>query len=121
MTSFQDPANVFNVVESKEAWEDMGPYLSWVQDVDSETSFIPAIRTGLQWNWGGDKTGNKAMICGFMDGHSKRITFSGACGNSFMRKPTTSTDADYWNLTAAQQTGYSWADTWCTSLPIQFR
>ncbi len=121
MTVFDSPAGLFNVVESKEAWEDMGPYLSWVQDVDSETSWIPGITTNLQWNWGGNKWDNKAMVVAFMDGHAKRVTFSGACGNSFMKKPLTSTASDYWGLTAAQQAGYSWADTWCTTLPAKFR
>jgi len=121
MSGFESSSTLFNIVESKEPWEDMGPYLSWVQDVDSETTFIPGIKTGLQWNWGGDKLGNKVMVVGFMDGHSKQIAFSQACAGSFMKKPAGSTEVDYWNLSAAQQANYSWADTWCTSLPQKFR
>jgi len=121
MTSFDAPADLFNVVESKEPWEDMGPYLSWVQNVDSESTWIPGITTGLQWNWGGDKWSNKAMVAAYMDGHAKRIAFSAACGKSFMNQPLTSTTPDYWGLTAAQQAGFSWANAWCTTLPNQFR
>lgn len=120
MTSFDNPSNLFNLVEAKTAWVDMGPYIAWSQDVDG-TTYGVTTPTNLQWTWGGDKTGNKAMICAYMDGHSKRIPFSAACGASFMHKPVGSTDTDYWGLSAAQQTGYSWADTWCTTLPTQFR
>lgn len=121
MTSFDNVADLFNIVESKEAWEDMGPYLSWVQDVDSETSWIPGISTGLQWNWGGEKWGNKAMVVAYMDGHAKRIAFSQSCGKSFMRQSPTSTDPDNWGLAGVQQAGWSWANTWCDTLPTQFR
>ncbi len=121
MTEFSDPAGMFNIVESKEAWEDMGPYLAWVQDVDSNVSWIPGIYTGLRWNWGGDKWGNKAMVASFMDSHAKRISFSAACGRSFMKQPVGSTEVDHWGLSSAEQAGFSWADTWCTTLPPQFR
>ena len=123
MTSFPDVAGMFNLVESKEAWEDMGPYLAWVENVDSNVAWIAggAINTGLKWNWGGDKWQNKAMAVPYMDGHTKRIAFSAACGRSFMRMAVGSTDVDYWGLSAAEQAGFAWADTWCTTLPQQFR
>ena len=121
MTSFSDPAGMFNIVESKEAWEDMGPYLAWVENVDSSTSWIPGIVTGLRWNWGSDKWSNKAMVATYMDGHAKRIGFSAACGRSFMRMAPGSVDVDHWGLSAAEQAGFSWADTWCTTLPVAFR
>ena len=121
MTSFSDPAGMFNIVESKEAWEDMGPYLNWVENVDSSTSWIPGIVTELKWNWGGEKWSNKAMVVNYMDGHAKRIAFSASCGRSFMRMAPGSTEVDNWGLSAAQQTTHSWADAWCTSLPTQFR
>lgn len=121
MTSFSDPAGIFNVVESKEAWEDMGPYLAWVEDVDSSTSWIPGIVTGLRWNWGGEKWSNKAMAVAYMDGHAKRIGFSASCGRSFMKLAPGSTDVDNWGLSAGEQTNFSWADTWCTTLPPAFR
>lgn len=123
MTSFDNPADLFNIVESKEAWEDMGPYLNWVENVDSNVSWIAggAINTGLRWNWGGDKWSNKAMVVAFADGHAKRVSFSGACGKSFMRQPVGGTEPDHWGLTPAQQTTHAWADSWCTSLPTQFR
>lgn len=120
-SGFEDVSNIFNVVESKEAWEDMGPYLAWVQDVDSNVAWIPGMHTGLEWNWGGDKWGNKAMVVNYMDSHSKRIAFSAACGRSFMRMPANSTGVDNWGLGAAQQAGYAWANTWCDTLPVQFQ
>ncbi len=121
MSSFDDPANMFNIVESKEAWEDMGPYLAWVEDVDSSTSWIPGITTGLKWNWGGDKWGNKAMVANYMDGHAKRIGFSAACGRSFMTFSPGSSEVDNWGLSGNEQAGYSWANTWCDTLPAKFK
>lgn len=123
MTSFENVADIFNIVESKEAWEDMGPYLAWTENVDSNVAWIAggAIVTGLKWNWGGEKWSNKAMVAAYADGHAKRVSFSGACGKSFMRMSPTSTEFDHWGLSAAQQTTHAWADTWCTSLPPQFR
>ncbi len=121
MTSFSDPANMFNIIESKEAWEDMGPYLAWVEDVDSNVSWIPGIYTGLRWNWGGEKWSNKAMAATYMDGHAKRISFSAACGRSFMTFAPTSDQVDNWGLSGAEQAGYSWANTWCNTLPPQFK
>jgi hypothetical protein len=34
---------------------------------------------------------------------------------------TGSTQTDNWGLSAAQQSGYSWANTWCDTLPTQFK
>jgi len=123
MTSFPDPAGEYNIVESKDIWEDMGPYLGWTQNVDDDYSWIAggAIKTGLQWTWGGDKWGGKAMVVANIDGHAKRVAFSQACGNSFMKKPVGSSEVDGWGLSAAEQTNYSWADTWCVQLPAQFK
>ena len=122
MTIFDDPANIFNVVESKEAFEDMGPYLEWYQNVANQPTWIPGMpNTGLQWNWGGDKWGNKAMAVPYMDGHVKRIAFSASCGKSFMTFPAGSSNTDNWGLSAAEQAGYAWANTWCNTLPPQFK
>jgi prepilin-type N-terminal cleavage/methylation domain-containing protein len=122
MTGWDSPATLFNIVEAKEYYEDMGPYLGWVQDVDSETSWLSGLApTGLQWNWGGNKWDNKAMVVGWMDGHAKRVSFSQSCGSSFMTFATGSTQTDNWGLSAAQQSGYSWANTWCDTLPTQFK
>ena len=102
-----------NVLESKMMNPDMGPYIGWFQNVDADTSWMGAANpvTGLQWNWGGDKWGNKAMAVGFHDGHAKRLAFSAICGASFMKMAAGSTDVDYWGLSASEQAGYSWADT----------
>jgi hypothetical protein len=123
VTGLEDVAKVMNVLESKTFFEDMGPYLSWIQNVDSDTAWLGAANpnTGLQWNWGGDKWSNKAMAVGFQDGHAKRLAFSAICGASFMKKTAGDTSVDHWGLSYAEQAGYSWADTMCVTMPPQFK
>jgi prepilin-type N-terminal cleavage/methylation domain-containing protein len=123
MTSFDEPAKMMNILESKQFGEDMGPYLTWFQDVDADTSWLggAAPVTGVQWNWGGDKWSNKAMVTAFQDGHAKRLAFSELCGASFMRQADGTPTKDYWGLSAAEKTNYSWADTMCVNMPAQFK
>jgi prepilin-type N-terminal cleavage/methylation domain-containing protein len=122
-TSIPDVAKVMNIVEGKILNSIIGPYLPWIDNVDADTSWMGAANptTGLRWNWGGEKWGNKAMAVGFHDGHAKRLSFSAICGASFMKMAPTATGVDHWGLSASEQAGWSWADTMCTTLPNQFK
>jgi prepilin-type N-terminal cleavage/methylation domain-containing protein len=123
MTSFSEPADTMAIGENKTYSADMGPYQGWIEDVDSDTAWLGAAnpKTGLKWLWGGNKWDNKAMAVAFQDGHAKRLSFSAICGDSFMKKADGSSDTDYWGLSAAEKSGYSWADTMCVQLPARFR
>jgi prepilin-type N-terminal cleavage/methylation domain-containing protein len=123
ITALPDTAGVLNILESKDYFEDMGPYLQWVENVDASYSWLGAAapNTGVRWNWGGDKWGNKATVATYQDSHAKRLAWSTMCGKSFMRQPVGSSDVDYWGLSAAEQAGYSWANGVCDTLPAQFR
>ncbi|MFQ3586822.1 MAG: prepilin-type N-terminal cleavage/methylation domain-containing protein [Fimbriimonadaceae bacterium] len=122
MTAFNEPAKTLAFLESKAYFPDMGPYIGWVENVDSMHTWLPTPpNTGLRWVWGGEKWSNKATVAGFMDGHAKRLTWSQMCAESFMNKAPGSTDTDFWGLSAAEQTGFAWANTMCNELPPQFR
>ena len=120
MTAFEEPASVFAVVESKEEYTDMGPFVTWKENVDPSPLGV-SQSTGMKWNWASEKYGNKAQSVAFQDGHAKRQAFSATCGNSFMRKPDGSSETDNWGMSAAQKAGYSWANGMCDTLPTQFR
>ncbi len=122
ITSLNNPSDTMNILETKDYFEDMGPYVAWRQNVDQDTNLGAANPvTGLQWNWGGDKWGNKAMVVNFADTHAKRLAFSTMCGKSFMTKAPGSSETDYWGLSGNEQTNFSWANAVCTTLPAQFR
>lgn len=117
MTGWKEPAKTFAIVETKEFSEDAGPYMGWTQNVDAEYSWLPTPPvTGVQWNWGGDKWGNKAMVAAFQDGHAKRIAFSEMCGIHLTAGDTSKTN--YWGLSAGDA---DWATGMCDTLPTQFR
>jgi len=115
MTGFKDPAKTFAIVETKEYFSDMGPYLNWVQDVDSETN--PAYRpsTGLQWNWTSGKWSDKAIVAAFQDSHAKRTAFSAICGIKLVAGDG---QVNYWGLSAGDA---DWATGMCDTLPTQFK
>jgi prepilin-type N-terminal cleavage/methylation domain-containing protein len=128
LTSFSEPANVFAVVEHKAVWSDMGTYWSWGEDVDADFSWLgPAAPvTGTRWNWGSDKWNNKGFVAAFWDGHAKRMTHSQHCGRNFMTLPEGSGEFDNWNMginakTAAGNDPNSWMNSYCNTLPTQFR
>ena len=120
MTAFESPASTFAVVESKEQYSDMGPFVEWHENVDPSPLGINQA-TGMKWNWASEKYGNKAQAVAFQDGHAKRQGFSATCGNSFMKKAAGSSETDNWGMTAAQNPDYSWANGMCNTLPTQFR
>jgi prepilin-type N-terminal cleavage/methylation domain-containing protein len=123
LTSFDQPAKMFNIVESKVVWPDIGPYYGWIEDVDTDTTWMGAAapKTGTRWIINSDKWAGKAMVAAFQDGHAKRISYSAICGESFMNKPNGSTDVDYWGLSANEKANYSWANSYCNNIPAQFR
>ena len=116
MTGWREPAKTIAVVESKELNESSGPFDAWREDVDSGYSWlaVPPV-TGLKWNWGGNKYGNKGMAVSFQDGHAKRLGFGEMCG-------ITLTPGDgkinYWGLMAGDA---DWATAMCDTMPTQFR
>lgn len=123
ITSLDNIAGVLNTLESKDYFEDMGPYIGWSQNVDSGYSWMGAAApvTGLQWNWGGDKWDNKATVATFQDTHAKRLAWSEICGKQFVNQPAGSTSVDYWGLAKTDQANYGWATAMCDTLPQKFR
>ena len=127
LTSFEQPANVYAVIESKVVWADIGTYYPWIQNVDSDTSWMGAAApvTGTQWIWSSDKWSGKAFNAAYWDGHAKRQSHSAACGSNFMTKPDGSSEFDNFNMgDAAKQRvngGDAWMNSYCSTLPTQFR
>jgi hypothetical protein len=123
-TSLSEPAKVFSMVEGKRYIEDIGPFAIWTENVDSQNSGLGAAApvTGLRWNQGGDKWANKAQVVGYHDGHSKRITYSEMCANSFFNMPEGATQVDNWGMSRAQKGGWDWVyNQGCRDMPAQFR
>ncbi len=127
LTSFESPASVYAIVESKVVWADIGTYYPWIQNVDSDTSWMggAAPVTGTQWIWSSDKWSGKAFVAAYWDGHAKRMAHSAHCGNNFMTKPNGSAEYDNWNMgdVAKQRVlgGDTWMNSYCSTLPTQFR
>ncbi|HLK14927.1 MAG TPA: prepilin-type N-terminal cleavage/methylation domain-containing protein [Fimbriimonadaceae bacterium] len=128
------PADVGDVTEAKEEFTDYGPFLTWTQNVDSETSWLGAAApvTGLQWNGTNGKYGDKAMNVGYLDGHAKRTAFSSLCGKWIITGTNTVTNPNqetFWNFSVndinALGSGWSWmvgaVENYCSSMPVQFR
>ncbi|MHB8636853.1 MAG: prepilin-type N-terminal cleavage/methylation domain-containing protein [Fimbriimonadaceae bacterium] len=123
-----------DIVEGKEEFTDIGPFLTWTQNVDSETSWLGSAApvTGLQWNGTNGKYGDKAMNVGYMDGHAKRTAFSSLCGNWIITGTNTVTNPGqetFWNFSINDinglGAGWSWlvgaSEQYCQSMPVQFR
>ena len=121
MSTIQQPATVGDVEEGRELFTDQGPWTSWTQDVDSETSWMGAANpvTGLQWNIGGGKYGDKAMNVAFMDGHAKRQSFSGMC--TVYNTQTDKTTPNFWNFTNSDYGPNDGPSNFCNSMPIKFK
>jgi prepilin-type N-terminal cleavage/methylation domain-containing protein len=116
MTGWVDPAKTLAIVEAKEYWSDMGPWIKWVQNADENSSGYPVPpKTGAKWNWGGDKWGNKAMVAAFQDGHAKRLGFSEMCG---VRLTPGDGKVNFWGIAAGDA---DWATDMCTTLPNELR
>jgi len=131
LSSVGFPAEVGDIVEAKEEFTDYGPFLTWTQDVDSETSWLgsAAPKTGLQWNGSNGKYGEKGMNVAYLDGHAKRATFSSICGFYNRANPDQSDTKKQtiWNFSIddINATGQTWmvgaVEQYCQSLPTQFR
>ncbi|MBC8064121.1 MAG: prepilin-type N-terminal cleavage/methylation domain-containing protein [Chlorobia bacterium] len=127
LTSFESPATVYAIVESKVVWSDIGTYYPWIQNVDSDTSWMggAAPVTGTQWIWSSDKWSGKAFVAAYWDGHAKRMAHSAHCGKNFMNQPNGSSTYDEWNMgDAAKQrvlSGDTWMNSYCSTLPNQFK
>jgi hypothetical protein len=122
MSTVQEPAGVGDIVEGKGLFTDAGPFDSWVQDVDSNTSWLggAAPKTGLQWNNTANKYGEKGENVAFMDGHAKRQTFSANC--KVFNNPSDTTSYNIWNFTNAQfPVKTDGPNQYCNSMPTQFR
>jgi len=127
LTSFSEPAKVYAIIESKAVWSDIGTYYPWIEDVDSDTSWMGAAApvTGTKWIWSSDKWDGKAFVAAYWDGHAKRMSHSQACGNNFMTKPDGSSEFDNFNMgDAAKQrvvAGDTWMNSYCSPLPQKFK
>lgn len=111
MTTFPQVAQTLDVMESKDFFEDMGPYVGWNADVDASTSWLPTTpHTGLTFNWTSDKYGNKAQSVSFLDGHAKRLAFTTMCG---LQKSLVPGDGrrSYFNWAPGE--GFDWATGAC--------
>lgn len=127
LTSFENPARVYAIVESKAVWSDIGTYYPWIQNVDSDTTWMggAAPVTGTQWIWSSDKWGGKAFVAAYWDGHAKRMAHSAQCGKNFMTQPDGSAEFDEWNMGNAAKVavtgGATWMNSYCSTLPNQFK
>jgi prepilin-type N-terminal cleavage/methylation domain-containing protein len=128
LTSFDEPANVYAIIESKAVWSDIGTYYGWIENVDSDTSWMGAAApsTGTRWIWSSEKWSGKAFVAAYWDGHAKRQSHSAACGKNFMSQPDGATTFDNFNMgnnakVAAGGDPTSWMNSYCYSLPTQFR
>jgi prepilin-type N-terminal cleavage/methylation domain-containing protein len=127
LTSFSEPAKVYAIIESKVVWSDIGTYYPWIEDVDSDTSWLggAAPKTGTKWMWSSDKWDGKAFTAAYWDGHAKRMSHSQACGTNFMTQPDGSGQFDNFNMgDAAKQrvnNGDTWMNSYCSTLPQRFR
>lgn len=141
LSSVSQVATTGDIVEGKEAFTDIGPFLDWGQDVDSETSWLGSAApvTGLQWNATNGKYGEKGETVAYLDGHAKKVNYTSLCGgwmsNVGAGYPGDTnplpvvTDPNYitfWNFSQNDFTGgNSWmvgaTAQFCTSIPPQFR
>ncbi len=122
MSTIDQPASVGDIVEGKGLFTDAGPFDTWVQNVDSNTSWLggAAPATGLQWNNTAGKYADKAENVAFMDGHAKRQAFSNTCKT--FNVPTDTTTLNFWNFTRAMAPNNTdGPNQYCNSLPTQFR
>jgi prepilin-type N-terminal cleavage/methylation domain-containing protein len=116
-TSAENPANLANIVETKFAFPDAGPYQAW----EMNPTDPDGTNKGLGWSWGGDKWESKAMVITFHDSHAKRTTPSAMCGRD--------SEVNMWgyqrdrlNTNGAYIPGATlpWLDTFCTTRPAGF-
>ncbi len=122
MSTVQAPAEVGDIVEGKGAFTDAGPFDTWTQNVDDNTSWMggAAPKTGLQWNNTAGKYADKAENVAFMDGHAKRQAFSASC--KVFNNPSDTTTYNFWNFTNAFAPNKTdGPNQYCNSIPTQFK
>ncbi len=116
-TRVEEPANLLNIVETKLAWSDAGPYLGW----EFNPNDPDGTNKGLGWSWHGDKWDNKAMIGVYHDSHAKRATAGQICG--------TADQLNQWGYRRNQLevngayipgATLGWLDTYCQTRPAGF-
>lgn len=88
---FDDVAGTIYMMETKSVWVDYGVYIPFCNattnpeghcnDPSSEAWWpgVPRVWPGGGPNWGGKKWEDKAFVAAFVDGHTKRTSFSQAC------------------------------------------
>ncbi len=97
LSQIHEPANVGDIVEGRNDFGDAGPFDTWIEDVDSQTSWLGAgiaPVTGLHWSGLNGKYADKAENVAFLDGHAKRRSFTQNC--AFETNPDTSVQT-FWN------------------------
>jgi len=116
-TSQENPANLLNIVETKFAFPDAGPYQGWELNANDPDG----TNKGLGWTWGGDKWDSKAMVVTFHDSHAKRVTPSQICGkNNEVNMWGYQRDRLETNGTYIPGATLGWLDTYCTTRPAGF-
>ena len=130
MSAVGKVAEVGDIVEGKGLFTDKGPFDTWVQNVDADTSWLGSANpvTGVQWNNTNGKYGDKAMNVAYMDGHAKRAAFSALCGAWITVGTNTVTDPTYetfWNFSVNDLIGIGYGlggpENYCSTMPVQFR
>ena len=116
-TSQENPANLANIVETKFAFPDAGPYQAWELNAkDPDDS-----QKNLGWTWGGDKWDNKAMVITFHDSHAKRASVGQICGKNDevnmwgYQRNKLATSGSYISGATLE-----WLDTYCQTKPAGF-
>jgi prepilin-type N-terminal cleavage/methylation domain-containing protein len=113
-TNAESPATLMNIVETKFAFPDAGPFQAWEKNANDPDG----TNKGLGWTWGGDKWDNKAMVVTFHDSHAKRTTPGAICG--------TAGELNMWGyrrnllpISGSYIPGadLAWLDTYCQTIP----
>ncbi|MFM9872694.1 MAG: prepilin-type N-terminal cleavage/methylation domain-containing protein [Fimbriimonadaceae bacterium] len=112
-TQLEQPANTMAVIETKEIWVDIGPYIGWAKNAPDPDGVVRMSG----WNYGGSKWEDKAMVSVFGDTHSKRVAMRATCGKN--------DELNMWgyvrnNLPTMSLGNLSWYDTFCQTMPAGF-
>lgn len=125
-SQFDDVAGTIYMMETKSVWVDYGVYMPFCtattnpeghcNDPSSEAWWpgVPRVWPGGGPNWGGKKWDDKAFVAAFVDGHTKRTSFSAACNRG--------NDKTMWGYERSKLAsgyfagGLEWLETLCNTV-----
>ncbi len=112
-TQLEQPSNTIGILETKEIFVDIGPYIGWALNAPDPDGTVRMSG----WNYGGGKWEDKAMVIVFGDTHAKRTGMRATCGKD--------DELNMWgyvrnNLPNMSLGDLSWYDTFCQTIPTGF-